>query len=201
MLAPGTTLQLVPFQCSMSTVKGPNCGPVPPTAQTSSSATAATARSELKDVPGFGLGTMVQSCPSQRRISVLSSSTSPLVACPTAQACVGDSAATPSSSLSRLPVFGLGTMAQVPPFHDSTSVRCSVPKTVWPTCHTSPGELPLTALRMLSARPALGVLTMLQAAPFQCSASEWLLVPTLHTSPPLIAETASSEKASPLGPA
>src|SRR6266849_3769835 len=68
----GTTLQLVPSQCSVRVCCICGVLPIPcvPTAQMSFVEMAVTPLSMLSSVPIFGLGTMVQFVPSQCSISV-----------------------------------------------------------------------------------------------------------------------------------
>src|SRR5260370_28832591 len=62
-----TTLQAVPFQCSIRLVSSTWFGPRPPTAQISLAETAATLVS-ASDVAGFGLAIIVQEIPFHRSI-------------------------------------------------------------------------------------------------------------------------------------
>src|SRR5260221_9813973 len=135
-----TTLQLVPFQCSMSDA----LVPVSPTAHTSAVETAATARR----VPLPGLETTLQLVPSQCRVSVtkrlgLGSNI------PTAQMSVTETAVTPSSRLNCVPTLGLtlglGTTLHFLPVHCSMRV-CSTPLAFMklPTAQTSLVETAVT---------------------------------------------------------
>ncbi|TMK76183.1 MAG: hypothetical protein E6G47_13990 [Actinobacteria bacterium] len=80
------------------------------------------------------MGTTVQAVPSQcsARGDAL-----PSTLWPTAQASVGEIAATPRRSLLPDPMLGLATTDHVVPFHRSTSVRSALPANSNPTAHAS----------------------------------------------------------------
>ena len=105
----GTTLQALPFQCSMRVLLKSL-----PTAQALVADVAATpSRASVPE--GLGLGTTSQALPFQCSIRVLLVWGDPLT--PTAQALLGDVAAAALRTLSLVPRFGLGTTAHVLPFH------------------------------------------------------------------------------------
>src|SRR5262249_5885528 len=121
------TLHCVPFQCSMSSP------PLPPTTQTLLEATAATAKRE--PLPA-GLGTILQAEPSQCMIN------RPEPVSPTAQASLGERAATPCSSPPSLPTAGLGTIFHAAP--SQRSIKGSdlpVELMAWPTAQVSVPEV------------------------------------------------------------
>src|SRR5262249_59429728 len=69
--------------------------------------------------------------------------------------------------------LGLGTTAQLVPFH--CSIR--VPLPLSPTAHTSLADTAATPLSPAPGPTPLGLATMLQAVPFQCSVRVWNTVP------------------------
>src|SRR5713226_9217609 len=99
-----TTLQFVPFQCSISACWLPLELMDHPTAQMSVAETMATAVKLFLDFPALGLLTTFQLVPFHCSVSVR-----PFPSCPTAQTSEAEAAATPNS---RLPAVGLETMFQ-----------------------------------------------------------------------------------------
>src|SRR5262249_41345593 len=168
-----TTLQLVPFQCSISVCPAPAALTKLPTAHTSVAETAAAAARLLKPVLALGLGTTLQLVPSQCSISVCVALLALGWKPPTAHTSVPETAVTPFSSLFCVPGLGLGTTLHVRPFQCSVRV-CAGPNPATvklPTAQTSLLETAATPSRMLSAPPGLGLGTTLHLWPFQCSAS------------------------------
>src|SRR6185437_3110695 len=155
----GTCAHVVPFQCSISVLL-PLLVEKPPTAQTFRGDNPATPSSSLL-LPGDGAGVCIHLLPFQRRTRTFEPV--PLEYWPTAQALVPEMAATPWRLLSRLPGLGLGTCAQMLPFH--LTMYEAMP--VWPTAQTWSSEEALTALRMLVLVSGPGGSEMLQDEPFQ----------------------------------
>jgi hypothetical protein len=115
-----TTLQLVPFQCSISVWLSLLAYP---TAQTSLAETAATSFRTSSD-PTLGLETTLQLVPFQCSISVCTLSVPPMDirVCPTAQMSLDDTTATALRELLKVPTLGLETTFQLVPFHCSVRV-------------------------------------------------------------------------------
>src|SRR5262249_12435257 len=140
--ASGISVQLVPSQCSSSAWVAPLVVDVPavraePTAQTSWEERAATALSVLSVAVRFRLGTTAQETPSPCPVRV------PPADWPTAQRSVGATAATPCSSLLRVPGLELLSGAHWPALHCSTRVGpAPLTSSCWPTAHTVPAAGP-----------------------------------------------------------
>ena len=80
--------------------------------------------------------------------------------------------------------FGLGTMDQVEPFHDSVSVRISLPVLYAPTPVQADGAEHDTPLRVSDSRLEVsGLGTIDQADPFHISTSVSLYEPSTAYSP------------------
>src|SRR6266540_2133643 len=169
-----------------------------PTAQTSSAETAVTPVRKLFPFvvgKGFGLGTTLHEVPFQCSASV--AFVTPTA--PTAQASVGDFAATPRRSLRSEPTFGLASTDHLAPFQCSVSVRSTDPTTWNPTAHASVVESAETAFNSLFKFPLLGLLRARHVAPSKCSISVLKAnddgprnLPTAHTSEAVFAETPES---------
>src|SRR6266581_5702685 len=101
-----TTLQLLPFHCSISVPL-----PLSPTAHTSLVETAATPKRSLNAPSGLGLGTMLHAVPSQCKVSVWSLPRV-LSLVPTAQTSLAETLATAWSSLFPVEALGLWTTVQ-----------------------------------------------------------------------------------------
>src|SRR5437588_563955 len=143
----GTTLQLVPFHCSISVSKfSREVLKVNPTAQMSVAVTTATPFRVLLDVPPLGLETTFHFVPFQRSISVWVS----LPEYPTAQMSVAETTATPFKALSDVPTLGLLTTLQLVPFQCSVSV-CPTPPVLPsdPTAQMSVAETTATPINWL----------------------------------------------------
>src|SRR5688572_23243137 len=123
---------------------------------------------------------------------------------PTAHASVGESVATPRSSLAWLSGLGLGTILHCVPSQCSIKVRPGNPfaSCVEPTAQTSFADVPETAYSTLEVSLAgFGLGTMLQVVPSKCSIKVRLMYggpfgscdqPTAHTSFSEIAATPRS---------
>src|SRR5689334_14475438 len=98
--------------------------------------------------------------------------------CPTAQASVAETAATPDSTLPRVPPgLGLGTCVHLVPFQCSIKVRLPPALDGYePTAQASLAEVAATEISSLPAE-GLGLGTCVQAVPFQCSAKVRTAVP------------------------
>src|SRR5450432_2043019 len=153
--------------------------PLFPTAQMALGDTATTKLNSLSE-PRLGVGTTVQSVPSQCIASVFPlTDTTPEK--PTAQTSSEATIATPLSRFAVGETFGLGTTLQAAPSQCIVNVEAPAR----PTAHTSSAAIPCTAYR--TPPGTAGVEAIVMASPSQCSTNGSLLLsdpdcPTAHTS-------------------
>src|SRR5690348_3859922 len=158
-------------------VAPPPAGVTLPTAQACPEGGSADAPLSWDAEPGAGLAAMFQLVPSQCSMRVAGM---PLLLSdsPTAQTSLLETTAAPARLLNTAPDGpGLGTTAQLVPFHRSVSV----PLPLSPTAHTSVVDTAATPRSSdpEPVPPGLGLGTMLHAVPSQCSVSVWNTVPAL----------------------
>src|SRR6266566_3191229 len=152
-----TTLQLLPFHCSISVPL-----PLSPTAHTSLVETAATPKRSLNAPSGLGLATMLHCLPFQCSMRVCETPLA-LEAFPTAHTSLVETAATAWSPVPT--VEGFFTTLHLWPFQCSISA-CPPPLVgrKEPTAHTSLVATAATPRRLPSTMPVVGLATTLQAA-------------------------------------